>query len=121
MRVVVTNPRNDIERFTRGGCFILACVIHDLTGWPICAFWNDLAYEPDHHVFNLMPDGRYLDIKGAYTKQEMIDEWGGFAKHGIVEDIDPLDLWNWSCPFDHEETYERAMEIAPELIKANGG
>ena len=114
MKVICTDPRNDAERFTRGACFILAEVINDITGWPLCAFWNELAEEIDYHVFVQKPDGNYLDIRGSQTRQELLKWWG--PGKVIVHDIDPLELFNWTCPFDHEESYDRATQVAPDLV-----
>ena len=115
MRVICTDPRTDEERFTRGACFILAEVINDQTGWPICAFWNESEEEIDYHVFVQKPDGNYLDIRGSQTRQELLEWWG--PGKVIVHDIDPLELFDWTCPFDHQESYERAIQIAPDLIR----
>ena len=117
MRVICIDPRNDEERFTRGACFILAEVINDITGWPICAFVNEREDEPDYHVFNIRPDGKYLDIRGPQTEQEIIERWSAFSSKGIIHDVDPLELFNWTCPFDHQESYDRATRIAPNLTR----
>jgi hypothetical protein len=118
MKVIVTDPKTDESRFTHGACFILAEVIHDLTGWPICSFWNNYVDDFDWHVFILTPDGRFLDVRGWQTENELRDRWGW--DKAIVTDIDSMELFNWTCPFDRKESYKRAREIAPDLIKEGG-
>lgn len=60
-------------RFTEGDCHILARAIHEATGWPIATFSYDGG--PDTHAFVQMPDGRYLDIEGTFTRKQMLDRW----------------------------------------------
>lgn len=61
------------DRFTRGDCHILAGAIHCMTGWPFCTFAHG-AY-PAVHAFVELPDGRFLDIEGISTAEEMSERW----------------------------------------------
>ncbi len=84
-----------VRRFTEGDCHILARAIHDVTGWKIATFGFEHRGKitPDAHAFIEMPDGRYLDIEGIRTHNEMLnhwthdmiitwDSWEDFVKHG---------------------------------------
>lgn len=66
-------------RFTCGDCHILARAIHRVTGWPMATFSFKSGKErlPDTHAFVRLPDGRYLDIEGVRTADEMYERWYG--------------------------------------------
>lgn len=64
-----------LVRFTDGDCWVLAHAINRLTGFPVCTFCDDLG-RADYHVFVQLPDGRYLDIQGISTHEELIRRWG---------------------------------------------
>lgn len=63
--------------FTEGGCMFLAHEISKLTGWTFCAYFGDFDEpgKPDftEHAFVQMPDGRYLDVRGVQTAEQMAD------------------------------------------------
>lgn len=63
----------DVERFTCGDCHLLARAIHELTGWPICAF--DAFDGPDIHAFVRTPSGKYLDIEGVHAPHTFKRNW----------------------------------------------
>lgn len=118
---------NDKYLFTTGGCLILADRISRETGWAVCAIENDDPdddyYEdfagPHVHAFNLLPDGRYLDVEGIKTYEEVLERWSMWHPTGIgeyeVEDFD----WGWCHPGEGYRLYEnRADEIANELIES---
>jgi hypothetical protein len=76
-----------LRAFKYGACGALALAIHDATGWPIVAI-------TDHHnVFEdgtagggsalhwtvRRPDGMLIDVDGAHTAQELVEEYDGEA------------------------------------------
>jgi hypothetical protein len=75
----------DIEDYTSGGCYALALVIHDRTGWPLVTECRKRREAPDAlvsvdpedlpgacigrdacHVFVMAPDGGRLDLGSGY-------------------------------------------------------
>lgn len=76
-----------LRAFKYGACGALAIAIHDATGWPIVAI-------TDHHnVFEdgtagggsalhwtvRRPDGMLVDIDGAHSAEELVEEYHGEA------------------------------------------
>jgi hypothetical protein len=61
------------------------------------------------------PDGMYLDIRGYQTEEQVRERWGCNIEIGPV-DLNDL-LFNWTDPFGFEDSYARALEIAPALIE----
>lgn len=109
----------DERMFTRGGCLVLAEMISEQTGWPICALnTEDEPDEPDIHAFVQTPDGHYLDIEGKHTADEMMGRWSVWNPVGIAEYYpeDFQDDWiqrgkQWSREYE-----QRGEEILPELL-----
>jgi len=105
---------HDIHYFTKGACFLLAQEIEKVTGWPLAAFWEGFA--PGGHMFNVLPDGRYLDIRGAHTRDEL------FAQNPDYRAITTrhVKAARWFLPCDFEEApavyIDRAREIIPALL-----
>lgn len=73
------------EAFTRGDCWRLALAMRDRYRLPV-AFYigypgpEDPAYKCDSdtlwcHVFNVLPDGRFIDVTGIYSAEEMEAQW----------------------------------------------
>lgn len=101
---------NDQGRFTQGDCHILARRLHRLTGWPLCAFgWGG----PDLHAFVLMPDGRYLDIDGAQTEDELRERWKCTS---AISEFDLVDFRAWGGPDFGHHSYARARAAADRLL-----
>jgi len=76
-----------IEAFTCGDCWRLALAMRECHGLPI-AFYacvptsNTKTRTFDSktmwcHVFNALPDGRFIDVNGVSTGQDIHDEWDG--------------------------------------------
>lgn len=77
----------DIERtaYTYGDCATLARAVHEATGYPIVFYGgteteDGVLYDDDTywfwvHAFNVMPDGRYIDVNGIYTAEEIREQW----------------------------------------------
>lgn len=84
----VLNPVAE-NAFLYGGCAALAIAIHDETGWPICMVTdshNVLDGEAGGgsalHWVVRRPDGRYLDVLGSHSVEELIEEYEGAADDG---------------------------------------
>ena len=63
-----------IEAFTTSQCHSLARAIHRLTGWQLCVMGRveGPVAEAGDHVVCRMPDGRLVDIEGAWDQN---DRW----------------------------------------------
>ena len=113
VRVICTDYDNDEQLFTRGACFVLAIVLYGETGYELIEICR--AHDYDCHIMVKRPDGMYLDIRGYQTEEEVRERWGQHV------DVGPADLYvlenEWTNPFDTEDCYARAMEIAPALIE----
>jgi hypothetical protein len=108
--------QHDIEIFTNGACFLLAKVVMEETGWPVAAFWD--GFRPRHHVFNVLPDGRYLDVEGPRTRQEFIANHVVRHRRITTQNVQLNDWelpWSWS-DYDLDYYIARAQEILPALL-----
>jgi len=102
----------DRDGFTRGACFLLAAVVQEATSWPVAAFRD--GFGPGGHAFNLMPDGRYLDIDGPQTRAEILARRGRGRRRVTTRHV-RLDEWTLSWG-DPAEWTGRAWEILPDLL-----
>lgn len=73
------------EAFTRGDCWRLALAMRERYALPV-AFYigypglEDPNYKCDGdtlwvHAFNALPDGRFIDVTGIYTADEIEAKW----------------------------------------------
>jgi hypothetical protein len=105
---------HDVYYFTEGACFLLAQEIEKAHGWPLAAFW--VGFASSGHMFNVLPDGRYLDIRGAHTRDEL------FAQNPDYRAITTrhVEADQWFLPFHFEDAPAvytgRAREIIPTLL-----
>lgn len=75
----------EVEAFTYGDCWRLALAVNELMGFPVAFFASVVpgvkGIETVNkrtqwcHVFNVLPDGRYIDVSGVYTDCEMYSKW----------------------------------------------
>jgi hypothetical protein len=117
---VITITTADIHDFTHGACFLLAKAVRDAAGWPPAAMWD--GFGPAGHMFNVMPDGRLLDIEGAHTRNEMFGNWGrNGRRRGITTRFVHLDEWefpaSWGDP-DPAPYVRRAELLVPVLLES---
>lgn len=113
VRVICTFADNDEQRFTRGACFVLAIVLHGLSGYELIEVCRD--HDKDCHIMVKHPDGMYLDIRGYQTEEQVRERWGRNVEIG-PGDLNDL-MFNWTDPLGFKESYARALEIAPSLIE----
>jgi hypothetical protein len=75
-KAVAWHPsQREIGIFMYGGCGALALAVQKLTGMPLVALVEpDGENERPVHVMVKLPDGRYLDINGAQTYEEITTE-----------------------------------------------
>ena len=110
---------NDEAMFTRGGCLVLADLISEATGWPVCSLTTeDEPDGPDIHAFVRTPDGKYLDIEGVHTEEEMLDRWVRWDPISIEEyDLSQFD-YSWAQRGESwTRDYEvRGSQVMPELL-----
>jgi hypothetical protein len=112
-RVICTVADNDEQRFTRGACFVLGIVLYGESGYPLTEVCR--MHPVDCHVMVRRPsDGMLLDIRGYQTEEEVRERWGRNVNI-IPGDLNDL-MFNWTDPFGYQESYARALEIAPALI-----
>lgn len=66
------------DRFKNGDCWRLAIELHKRTGWPLWVLADECSDEGVlgwFHVGVKHPDGRYVDIDGAQSFDELYDAW----------------------------------------------
>lgn len=69
-------PDDLSERYTQGGCGVLARKIHEDTGYPIFAVETvDGEGYVCEHVVVQTPDGRFLDSTGVRPLENLISVW----------------------------------------------
>jgi hypothetical protein len=110
--VICTTADNDEQLFTRGACFILAMVLNELTEWDLIELCR--RHDFDCHVLVRHPNGLYLDIRGYQTEEQLREEWGSAIKLKV---INSNELSDWDNPMDNARSYNRAWEIAQDLIE----
>lgn len=106
-----------IHCFTRGQCTSLARAIHKLTGWPLyvlakreCSNRRELnSYGA--HVVCKRPDGKYVDITGAWSREERWLMW----QYVIPTTDSEVKKIGWD-----RQNVRNAMFYARKVIKACG-
>jgi len=112
MRVKITEK--DIRTFASGDCHVLARKVHEITGWPICAFW--LEEKPNEHAFVLAPTGHAVDIQGVHPLVELGKDWLEDDEAEICEvTFDELLEHGWPEGCDVAAP-RRAEQLAPHVI-----
>jgi hypothetical protein len=68
--------------FHEGACSALAIALNDATGWPIVAVTETdninggrIGMGSAMHWFVERPDGRLIDVLGAHTREEALEEF----------------------------------------------
>jgi hypothetical protein len=110
----------DHARFTEGDCHILAYAIVAATGWDFCTFeYEGGGGAPEYHAFVGMPDGRYLDINGVSTYDEMFQTWMLGSAYGIrVWKDGELEESEWAAEAMScwPSSNKRAAQVARKLL-----
>ena len=105
----------DTEDFTTGACSLLAEAVHDVTGWELACFWD--GFRACGHAFVKMPDGRYLDITGVHTHQEMLDSrWGRPGKRHGQRGITTAHYARLRVLSRRAELTVRARQLVPAVL-----
>lgn len=115
------NPRNaDVDRFTTGDCHIFALAVHKLTGWPIATF--DYEHDPTGsiHAFNIMPDGRLIDVEGIHDPNEFVKQWKRWGAKRFSKQHWPTMRKSWQGPQFGQYSYARARVVAKRLLEHHG-
>lgn len=75
--------------FKYGACAALTLAIHDHTGWPLMAITDHHNIYGDEagggsalHYAVQRPDGMLVDIDGAHTVADLVDQYHGEADDG---------------------------------------
>ena len=116
------SQKMDANAFCRGYCTEFAIALHRLTGWPIVVF-NEVVKEDDEYYFNLVhvavksPSGKYVDVRGARTEQEI-------ANNLLKTDATPLKDYKIESVSEEDlyaatEVNEVAIEEAEFFISKN--
>ena len=68
---------DELNAFANGDCGYLALALNEITGWDVVIITPIEAVATDfwYHMGVLMPDGRILDIKGAWDRDVFFDLW----------------------------------------------
>lgn len=66
-----------VENYTEGDCWVLAAFMRDEYGLPAFAIMQAFDDEEDSwvHICNQLPDGRFVDITGAFYGETLAAEW----------------------------------------------
>lgn len=119
-----TDPM-EVEAFTSGDCWRLALTLRELYGFPV-AFLGEHSADKSvwgmdwYHAFVALPDGRYLDIEGISTAEELLEKWA-WKDNGnegiVVSDNDAVidSALNGQMSF-YEEDWD-AFESATNLVE----
>ena len=118
--------RELVSRYTEGECMLLARAVEAISGWPAMGYWADKMDKMEHgmmtghgcwdvHIFNLLPDGRRLDIMGARETRPFNQEWRYCVKDlrrvRKVLDWEHMES-EWGCSMEPDEyTYEVAEKL----------
>lgn len=103
--LVVTGSKT---RFTSGYCAEFAKALHDVFGWPTCAFvverYDDLAevdFDEVIHAGARHPSGRFADVRGLRVVSDVMADCvsdaemqGGKRPKIVMKDLSPEDLEN---------------------------
>jgi len=108
-------PETEVA-FTRGHCHALAVALHEATGWPIYeAYYDGHLPDPDEaggHFAVKCPDGRIVDVMGAYTEdEEAFPGWG--VATWVPSDIARI---QWAVNWDGYRPLEDALDLARSLV-----
>lgn len=118
--------RPDTElRFTNGECGALAEAIHRRTGWPIAVITTSCAHlEESQHAVVKIPDGRYVDIEGIWTEDDLLAHWTNdygydWASQELClrdltdeqweSEVDGLRYWHDSCEVTDARAFARRI------------
>ena len=100
---------DDVRRFTKGDCHLLALQIHKQAGWGLrCVDLRHLIVET--------PCENLLDIRGLHTPEAMAKAWNCFPSD--IFEPNWTQAWirdNWGLQFGHY-SYLRAYWVAKRLL-----
>lgn len=98
-----------IEAFTNGWCWALAVALAaQLPNAEVIGLGSDVWL----HVLLRTPDGRFLDVRGLRTWDEVRDEWGQVVHH--LSDAD----WEWMDERCQPHVMESSRSVAAAVIAA---
>lgn len=100
-------------RYKYGQCHALAQAIHDATGWPMVV-WSMEEGGNDHAMVKT-PDGRYLDVEGVHTADEV--RRGYYYEPTVTPFRDARKLVDWDPPVMDATT----RRVADALVASAGG
>lgn len=116
-----------VEVYGDGDCGIFASALHEVTGLPLVLFRLDGAHAlhlPDRwprHAAVGLPDGRFLDATGVFSKTEIADR---FECRFLVDATPdpgayPFESAPGSRYFD-EEQWSEACRFAADMLAMRG-
>lgn len=78
-----------LRAFKQGASGALAIAIHDSNHWPIYAVTDShnvtngcAGNGPVLHWVVRRPDGLFIDVNGAHTEEELVEEYNSLSAHG---------------------------------------
>jgi hypothetical protein len=101
--------------FGEGGCLILATALQRVLGGELFAVYRGDAVM-DHVVLKL--DGRFLDVDGSHTEEELLDYWTAHTRGRFrmrVAPFRPELLSPDDVPFDEQVTEALTEYLRPKL------
>lgn len=109
----------DQDYFTCGCCHLLAQEISRRAGWPLYSISDDDGL-PDDHAFVLHPSGKYLDVNGLHSEEEMLEGWASRDDAQVIH-TNWTELLSWGDDpdgfgWDGDKVLESIHRVAGELI-----
>lgn len=128
MTTRLRQPMSRLELvYTTGDCWRLALALREHHGLPIAFFalpdktGGQLTEDTLWcHAFNVLPDGRVLDITGVWSQEELLRAWGN-SRHSIVlpthdETMRLLGDITPTYPYERVDV----SDVADELMETHG-
>lgn len=104
---------NDYDMFSCGCCHVLAYAIQEISGWPVCAFWERGWY--DTHAFVRTPRDTYIDIAGEHAEDALLRTWRTYKIVEVDADDNLRDVWEGHT-IEWPDAQTRARQLAPIIV-----
>lgn len=113
-----------VEYFTKGNCWLLASVFSHFTDLEL-AFVTKYSWDQDcglseffwNHVMVHIGDGKYLDVHGVHTKEQVAALWGHRGEYDVTILHCDNDRSVWDVLLDDPgPLYDGAVSWLPQII-----
>ena len=105
--------------FEYGYCHALALAVHERTGWPVVGLRARDSSESNHYLVR-RPDGMLVDVRGARTEADVLQQWDGGDGYYTVREYDADFLWHEVERGDMEDpadVWQLAHHVAVNVTK----